>query len=245
MKRVMGPTMTRKQREIERREELILETARSMLLERGYLGLTMDRIAEAIEYSKGTVYQHFRSKEDLIVALAAQANERRADFFEKAATFRGRPRERILAIGVALDLFRRLYPSWLRAEQIIHASSVHEKADRERMQAIYAHENRCSSVSLGIVRDAIAHGDLAPEKSPEVVVFGLWTMTYGAHFLDSADMPTEQKFGDTVAALRTNQQILLDGHGWRPLSREWDYEATEQRILDEVFADEVARLGRP
>ena len=65
----MAPTVTRKQREIAQREDLILETARKMLLERGYLGLTMDRIAEEIEYSKGTVYQHFSSKEDLISTL--------------------------------------------------------------------------------------------------------------------------------------------------------------------------------
>ena len=65
-------TLSRKQREIQEREALILEVAREMLLERGYLGVTMDRIAQAIEYSKGTVYQHFSSKEDVLVALAGQ-----------------------------------------------------------------------------------------------------------------------------------------------------------------------------
>ena len=43
-----------------------------MLLERGYLGLTMDRIAKATEYSKGTIYHHFSSKEVLLEALVDQ-----------------------------------------------------------------------------------------------------------------------------------------------------------------------------
>jgi hypothetical protein len=37
-------------------------------------------------------------------------------------------------------------------------------------------------------------------------------------------------------AVRSNLQAFLDGLGWRPLSTEWDYEATAQRVLSEVFA---------
>ncbi|MBX7258950.1 MAG: TetR/AcrR family transcriptional regulator, partial [Candidatus Hydrogenedentes bacterium] len=37
----------RKRRAFKEREELILDAARSILLKRGYHGLTMDRIAEA------------------------------------------------------------------------------------------------------------------------------------------------------------------------------------------------------
>ena len=77
-------TLTRKQREIQEREELILDVARDMLVERGYLGLTMDRIAKAIDYSKGTVYQHFASKEDLFAELAAGHMQGRIERFARA-----------------------------------------------------------------------------------------------------------------------------------------------------------------
>ena len=49
-------TSNRKEREIREREELILAVGRDLLLERGYLGMTMDKIAEATEYSKGLEY---------------------------------------------------------------------------------------------------------------------------------------------------------------------------------------------
>jgi hypothetical protein len=32
---------------------------------------------------------------------------------------------------------------------------------------------------------------------------------------------------------------MLDGYGWRPLSREFDYKATRQRVREEVFTREV------
>ena len=66
-------TLTRKQREIREREQLLLRVARKMLIEQGYSGLSMDQLAEATEYSKGTVYQHFSTKEDLVTALAIES----------------------------------------------------------------------------------------------------------------------------------------------------------------------------
>jgi curli biogenesis system outer membrane secretion channel CsgG len=45
----MQGTLTRKQREIQGREGRILEVARTMIVEDGYHGLSMDRIAEALE----------------------------------------------------------------------------------------------------------------------------------------------------------------------------------------------------
>jgi AcrR family transcriptional regulator len=46
-------TLTRKQREVRQRERALLGIARKMLIEQGYAGLSMDRLAEATEYSKG------------------------------------------------------------------------------------------------------------------------------------------------------------------------------------------------
>ena len=62
-------TSTRKARELEAREALILDTAQRLVEERGYLGMNMDLVAEATEYSKGTIYQHFSCKEELLSAL--------------------------------------------------------------------------------------------------------------------------------------------------------------------------------
>src|SRR5262245_12250553 len=112
-------TLTRKQREIQQREERILEESRKLLLEEGYHGLSMDRIAEVLEYSKGTIYQHFPNKEEILLALANQSMERRLDLFRRAASFKGGSRERISAVGVAAELFFRLYQHHFQVEHVL------------------------------------------------------------------------------------------------------------------------------
>ena len=48
---------------------------------------------------------------------------------------------------------------------------------------------------------------------------------------------------DPLARYAKNVDVMLDGFGWKPLSTEWDYEATRRRIATEVFADEWKRAG--
>ena len=80
----MTATLNRRARERNSREELILDTAAAMLLKDGYLGLNLDHLAEKVEYAKGTLYLHFESKEDLILAIASRNLKQRAHLFEHA-----------------------------------------------------------------------------------------------------------------------------------------------------------------
>ena len=128
----MKGTLTRKQREIQSREGRILEVARSMIVQDGYHGLSMDRIAEALEYSKGTIYQHFSCKEEILMALVNQAMERRLDLFRRAAAFRGvrenasRPSAR--RANCSFSSIRTTFTS----SMLIRISSVREKTSEQR-----------------------------------------------------------------------------------------------------------------
>ncbi len=230
-------TASRKQREIRQRELLILDTARRMLLEKGYIGLSMDRIAAEIEYSKGTIYQHFTCKEDLVAALAVQTMTVRRGMFEAAASISGRTRERMTAVGVADQLFAEIEPDHARVEQLLKEVSIWDKASAERRNAALSYETSCMSVVAGVVRDGVAAGDLAMSDGEiEQLVFGLWSLAWGARSIMAASLAIE-KFGisEPEAALTANYQVLLDGYQWRPLSTEWDYVATAERIRDELI----------
>ena len=63
-------TRERRQREVAEREDLFLDVALELIRQDGLLNLQMARIAEKSEYAVGTLYLHFASKEDLLVALA-------------------------------------------------------------------------------------------------------------------------------------------------------------------------------
>ena len=59
----------RKIRELESRKSLILNTAKELFSEKGFSNVTLDDIATAIEFSKGTIYTHFNSKEEIYALI--------------------------------------------------------------------------------------------------------------------------------------------------------------------------------
>jgi TetR/AcrR family fatty acid metabolism transcriptional regulator len=62
-------SLSLKEKQRLEREELILQTAEDVLVEKGYYEMSVDEIASRVGIAKGTVYLHFASKEDLVVAL--------------------------------------------------------------------------------------------------------------------------------------------------------------------------------
>jgi len=238
--------LTRKQRELVERETLILDVTRDLLLDLGYHGLTMDRIAGAIEYSKGTIYQHFPCKEEVLTELALRIYEKRFALIERAATFRGRTRERVAAIGEAVVLFARLHPDDLRILGIINSEVVIQKVSQPRQEKVNGLTVRAMGILTGIVRDAISGGDLAliPETTPEDLAFGLWSLTEGgfAHVVQGAPL-AQIGVRDAFFSVVSNCEILLDGYGWRPLSTEWDFAETRRRVNTEIFVDEMQKVA--
>lgn len=232
--------LTRKERERQQREAKILSLARSMLRESGYLGLSMDRIAAEMEYSKGTIYQHFPNKEEIILALANEALEKRLEMFGRAATWQGRARERMAAIGAAAAEFVRLHPLYFAVDQLVRSTSIWEKTSDQRRQIMQSCESNCMQVIGGVVRDAIAQGDLElpPETTAETIVFGLWSMNFGAYsIITSSDSLGQVGLHDPELELWRNQNLLLDGYGWRPLSGDIDYLEIFERAKRDLFGN--------
>jgi AcrR family transcriptional regulator len=240
-------TLTRKQREIQERERLFLRIARKMLIEQGYAGLSMDRLAEATEYSKGTVYQHFQTKEDLVAALLIESNEQSLALFDKARRFQGRARERMLAMGFAHELFARLHPHHFRSEQIVRLANLEIRASAERRETLLKQDACCTDWCAEIVQAGIDEGDLilAPGQTVGEIVFAILAMAIGTYttMLSYSHLIDADQVASPFESLRRNVHFLFDGYGWRPLRAKWDYAGTSQRILKEIFADEAKRAG--
>jgi AcrR family transcriptional regulator len=65
-----------KDRQREERERLLLEAAEELLAEKGYHEMSIDEIAARVGVSKGTVYLHFSSKEELVLAYLGRGMRR-------------------------------------------------------------------------------------------------------------------------------------------------------------------------
>lgn len=236
--------MTRKQREMKEREARILKLARPILLREGYQGLSMDRLAAEMEYAKGTLYNHFPNKEDIVLALAVESIDLRMRLMESASMHGDSPRARLIQIGAASEVFASAKEHFA-IEAWIRNSTIWEKASPERQDFIRQTEGKCMGIVAGVSRDAVARGDLIPPGAltTEEVIFGFWSITYGSQIL-TASSPSLSALGITnpVSTIRQHCCTLLNGLGWKPImeySTHVELMTKEIQRLNEQFGAEL------
>jgi len=242
-------TSPRKLREVRARETELLELARALIAEGGLRGFTMEKLAASSEYSKGTVYQHFTSKEDLYAELAAGHMHGRIARFKRAASFAGNSRERLTAIGLAEELYVLGNVPEYRMQMAITMEVFSSNARPDRMQTLMELEMQCVTITSDIVRDGVKSGELTLREhaSPEGLTMVLWGAYIGTFKMfvcreSDAGCPASQMGLDPVENLGYHIQFLLDGYGWAPLMADFDYLATRQRVIREIFPEEAALL---
>ena len=83
-----------KEKQRQEREALILQVAEEVLMEKGYYETSIDEIAARVGIAKGTVYLHFPSKEDLVIAIFGHAMQQLLQYIDStmssALTSRGK-----------------------------------------------------------------------------------------------------------------------------------------------------------
>ena len=239
--------LSRKQRDIQQREQLILDSAQRMLHEVGYAQLTMERIAEAVEYSKGTIYNHFSSKEDLVCSLCCRCVSNLIDLFKRAYDYQGTTRERFAAIGIAYTLYHQLNPLDAQNIQIVKTNAVREKLSAEKLQEMSALEHEITQLCINLVNEAVAAGDIPASEnhSADNIVFGFWSMLYGGMLLAQSDIPLEDLgFSPAITMLWNNSQRLMDAYSWQPLSAVTDTDALFTKLCSALFAGEMCKITR-
>lgn len=238
--------MTRKQRELFEREQLILDTAQKIMRDDGIQGLTMERVASEIEYSKGTVYNHFSSKEEIISGISCRCSLNIIEMFTRAKNYAGSHRERIAAIGIAHNLYAQLHPDELRNLQILKSADVREKIPLEKQTELLQLEQQITNIVLEIINDAIKNGDIPTGQPfiPDSIFLGLWSMGFGSNMLHVSGIPFD-KLGiqPPLKMMWVNSHKLLDSYQWQPLSTTFDIEKLKEKLINELFLDEAKQLN--
>lgn len=222
------------------REERILDTALELIRADGLLNLQMSRLADKCEYAVGTLYLHFSSKEDLLLALVTRVFRDYGALLERVAAWRAPSRDRMFAIGVADIVFVRRHPDYFRIAQYSLCEVVWQAASAERRQAFLEANDPMVVIVSGIVGDARAAGDLAATgQSAQEMGVGLWALCAGYHNLSHAEGILEDfSVLDPYPLMCRHIQALLDGYRWQPLSDPSAPDAVDAligRIRKEVF----------
>lgn len=238
-------TQTRKAREVAEREELLLDLAIEIIEQHGFAQLTMDKLTQHSEYSKGTVYNHFSSKEDLWCALCARGLRIQRCMFGRLADFTGNSREQLLALSFGYELFTQCYPTLAMVSLRVMSPATFEKVSPARIKALCDTEDEMVEILKSMIEAAIANGELSRRYEDNLyhVTFAIWAMSFGSVTIlrNSAPTPCLERI-DVASAVLTNASIVLDGLQWQPYSWDWDYKASWQRIATELFAKELAQL---
>lgn len=235
-------TRERRQREFLEREQRFLAAARAELCANGLLSLQMAPIARACDYSTGTLYQHFASKEDLLVAICTDLVSNRVELFQKIAAWKAPSRDRMFGIAVADVIFARHYPEHFSLAQYIFTEVVWRSTSSERReQCLLAHKPLGLAVQ-DILEDAIAAGDVdARGKAPLELALGQWSMAVGMHNLVHAEGVLQlYDLHDPYRLMLRNVQLQLNALNWAPVFDPFDDAELDKRIdkiCREVFPE--------
>jgi AcrR family transcriptional regulator len=175
----MGITERRERERIEVRR-LILDAARDLFARDGYERVTMRRIAEAIEYSATTIYNHFEDKDDLVRALCQE------DFSALLAAIEEQPRpadpvEAIRQLGRVYAQFGLTHPNHYK---FMFMTAHHPEGERPPAG------EQTFGVLRELVEQAIAAGRLR-DVPRDTICQVMWSavhgvtallVTYGANF---------------------------------------------------------------
>jgi hypothetical protein len=169
------------------------------------------------------------------------------ELFERAAAYFGWPRERLIALQEAEELFFRLFPYQYRALQTIRIASQLSKGAGDHPDPAVRCESRLLSIVTCVINEAIEEGDLKlrGEEQGGELAFTIWALAFGTRALMDTRVATRQLgIRDGFELNRRTTALLLDAIGWRPLQSEWDYTRTRQRIREQLFASEWERIRR-
>lgn len=161
------PRTTDEQR--ERREIDILRVAGQMILEHGYTQLNMDELAERVGISKPTLYQHFRTKEDMVAQAVIHATEAMEQFI--LSLQEGTPLQRlekIMRYVVNTHFDPKNTPAAL-----MHG---HTQEVLQHHVAVHAVRERSAGLLYGLVQEGKIHGEIRADLLPQVVIGGLFSM---------------------------------------------------------------------
>jgi len=230
-------TRERRQREFQARENLFLDTARRLIRDEGLMTLQMARLARACDYATGTIYQHFASKEDLLVALATMRLQEHCALFCKAATWNAPTRDRMFALTVIDEYFSRHYPNYSKLMQYVFTEVVWETASPARRQALTAELSPVVSAITGVVEEALDNGEVdAGVLNAQEMMLGPWAVCHGMQsLLQTRGMLNQLAISAPRKTIYVHAQILLNGMNWRPL-----FDLGDQAALDA----QVARIEK-
>lgn len=215
------------------RERDFLYLAHDLIEDLGFADFTMDKLTKASPYSKGTIYNHFVSKEDVVASLALQFVKDIYELFSLANSYDGNTREKALAIHVAYHKYTTSSPTLFMCFLTSCTKAIQEKAHPLRTQRFREVQEEINQLVQGAFNTAIEDETLAKDISSDIetAVFSHWSLAFGNNALITLISSNDDRFNENlIPMIVKGLNWHMDGMGWEPSSKDFDYYKSAQDI---------------
>ncbi len=157
--------------------DVILDAARDLLLEHGYAGITMRRVADRIGYSATSIYLYFLNKDALLHALIDDGMMRLSQAIVEAREAATGAREKLRAMCGAYVRFGLDTPAYYEVMFTLHP---------RMMERYPAEKYRAARRNLDLFADALrdASGEDRPTPSDaQMMASVVWASLHGVVML--------------------------------------------------------------
>lgn len=190
----------------------MLDAARQCLVEDGYKGLSMRKIARQVGCGVGTIYLYFKNKDDIFHALIDEGFEQLYTAYQAVLTAEADPFDRLEGICRAYVDFGRTQPEYYAIMYMHHPTMV------ERFpQELYRRARRVLDVTADTL-EACAESGRLRLSDPFTEATLLWSAMHGITSLiisqrvdarfDQAEL-IDQAIQRVIAALQAPQSAPL------------------------------------
>ncbi len=203
------------------REAAIIQSALSLLIEKGFLDLKMSEVAKAARFSMGTVYSHFSSKEDLLLGCAITMARTMATIFQQTLASSAPAMEQLLTLKIAIWLCDAREPQRYFLRQLAMNPDIWQRASTVRAQELNTIYQSLSEVVVGLIRQLMAQNPAITDASKETendILMGIWCLGEGLFQIRMSGFGLKQhalQMDSGFSLLTTNLAKYLQGWGWQ------------------------------
>lgn len=207
----------RRERENENHHNEIVLAAEKLFISRGFTKSTMKKIAEEAGFAKGTVYNYFKNKEDLYLAVASKCIQKLNDYYRKAISDSNSGLNQLRAFGFAYYNFYKEFPGYAdllhNIETIKSNISYNSILERKNSNKHLTRSEReylaqveiMREILMKTVNEAISKKEIRSDIAPNVIGVVLSNLTSNA----VSDLVRREKFYKTYGLDGKNMLSII------------------------------------
>ena len=182
----MSRTKRKKIRSVARKDEqkaelreMILVTARELVLQKGFAELSIRKLAEEIGYAPGTIYLYFKNRDEIVREICVRGFSALAEEMKSAADVVD-PQERLAALLRAYADFAVNNPETYRLSFMEDPKFTEEMFRSAPLDAEDGAGRQAYDAIVRALRDLKQSGELAGGEDETLLAEVLWTGVHGA-----------------------------------------------------------------